>query len=190
MHSFFLFAAVFASLDTCPFTKNACPVDLDNAIDVFYFDENDMSSCQHQCQKVHNCEYFTMIRDGPMRKCFLFKECSQFEMCADCITGPQTPDYIDCARHASNNPIAKQATNMANTHTCETSIDNVIGIYYFDAEEDDSCKQECDAIGQCSHWTQFEVSSPHLHNKCFLFASCDKQEPCGSHQDCDTQASA
>jgi len=178
-----------AQLDDCPFTNDACPVDLDNAIEVFYFDKTDITSCQHKCTLVGDCTYFTMLQDGELTKCFLFKECDKPEVCNECVSGPQSPDYEPCLLESrATNVVAKSASPKAD-QTCETSVDNVLAIYYFDDAEDHSCKLECDSIPQCAYWTQFKVTEGHVHNKCFLFASCDVKEACPVSHDCQTMPS-
>merc|ERR1712170_147556 len=109
-----------------------------NAIEVFYFDSSDLTSCQHKCQLMAGCSHFTMMNAGDMKKCFLFESCDSSESCADCVSGPETPDYEPCKKSESaiNLPakVPLRSSRGAAT-TCETSVHNVIGIYYFDKAE-------------------------------------------------------
>merc|ERR1711981_122615 len=111
--------------DDCPFTDGSCPVTLDNVVDVFFHDIADRRSCQRECQMIDECKFFTMygVNDDPTdhMKCLLFKTCDPLEACDDCITGPELPliDLNNCTIPDGN-------------FTCETSLDNVVDVYYFD----------------------------------------------------------
>merc|ERR1712045_705741 len=139
--------------EDCPFTNGSCPVTLDNVVDVFFHDIADRISCQRECRLIDECKFFTMygVNDDPTdhMKCLLFKTCDHLEACDDCITGPELP-FIDDSN----------CTNTDGNFTCETALDNVVDVFYFDA-----------------------VDIPQPHHKCFLFKECDIHEPCST---CET----
>merc|ERR1719175_319161 len=87
--------------EDCPFVPASCPVDLENAMDVFYYDVNDHTSCQHQCNKLSLCSHFTQLKtpDHKHNKCFLFKSCDKYEDCEKyCVSGAEEPPFYDCTR--------------------------------------------------------------------------------------------
>jgi len=180
-----------ASAQDCAFSNDACPVDLDNAIELFYFDGDDVTSCQHKCTLMNDCSYFTMLQDDDLNltKCFLFKTCDAPEECSDCVSGPESPDYEPCMieKKRALSPPANKSLNPRGGQTCETSVENVIAIYYFDSIENHSCKAECDAINECGYWTSFPADGEH--SKCFLFSSCDSMEDCSASIECETNPS-
>jgi len=72
-----------------------CGTELDNIVDVFYFDDIDNFSCHHQCTLVHECNFWThFINEDQRHKCFLFKNCHVHEDCTpdECETGPKDMD--------------------------------------------------------------------------------------------------
>merc|ERR1712241_307671 len=81
--------------DECPFGPGSCPVTLDNVVDVYFHDVDDIRSCQRECRQIEECKFFTMFpeSDNPHdhMKCFLFKTCDHLEACDDCMTGPELP---------------------------------------------------------------------------------------------------
>merc|ERR1712211_15840 len=93
-----LMAVAGALAQECPFTKSSCPVELENTLDVFYYDITDKTSCQHQCKSLRSCNYFTMLPtpDNQRTKCFLFEGCSGFEPCKNCVSGAEEPPFYDC----------------------------------------------------------------------------------------------
>jgi len=162
--------------EDCPFTHGSCPVTLDNVVDVYFHDVADHISCQRECRMINECKFFTMfsVSDSPTdhMKCFLFKTCDHLEACDDCITGPELP-LIDT-----------NCTIPDGNYTCETALDNVVDVYYFDAADTFSCKDQCSILDDCHFWTFFDVEdAPQPHHKCFLFKECNIHEPCAS---CET----
>ncbi|XP_023330179.1 uncharacterized protein LOC111702656 [Eurytemora carolleeae] len=167
----------------CPFSSSACPVDLDNVVDVFYFDILDTSSCQHQCQRISSCSHFTMLTsaDNKHNKCFLFKSCDNQENCDDCVSGAEEPPFYECRETGLSSQYKPRAERHEDNapYTCTTDVVNVVDVYYFDQDDDVSCPHQCGALPECNYWSQLVVSDPvHPHNKCFLFNSCDTQEAC------------
>merc|ERR1712179_695474 len=83
----------------CPFGPGSCPVTLDNVVDVYFHDVDDIRSCQRECRQIEECKFFTMKpeSDDPHdhMKCFLFKTCDHLEACEQCITGPELPIIDD-----------------------------------------------------------------------------------------------
>ena len=77
--------------EDCPFGPGSCPVTLDNVVDVYFHDVDDIRSCQRECRQIEDCKFFTMKpeSDDPHdhMKCFLFKTCDHLEACEQCITG-------------------------------------------------------------------------------------------------------
>ena len=77
--------------EDCPFGPGSCPVTLDNVVDVYFHDVDDIRSCQRECRQIEECKFFTMKpeSDDPHdhMKCFLFKTCDHLEACEQCITG-------------------------------------------------------------------------------------------------------
>merc|ERR1711953_400547 len=114
--------------EDCPFYPGSCPVTKDNVVDVFFFDVADRYSCQKHCKDIGECHFFTMfgIHDQPLdhMKCFLFKTCDYFEPCDECISGPEDPPIEECED---------------DNYICETERNNIIDVFYFDAEDDFSC---------------------------------------------------
>jgi len=165
--------------EDCPFTHGSCPVTLDNVVDVYFHDIADTRSCQRECRMIEECKFFTMfgVNDDPTdhMKCLLFKTCDPLEACDDCITGPELPliDLNNCTIPDGN-------------FTCETSLDNVVDVYYFDDADTFSCKDQCSILDDCNWWTFFDVPATptnQAHHKCFLFKDCAIHEPCAS---CET----
>jgi len=157
--------------EDCPFGPGSCPVTLDNVVDVYFHDVDDIRSCQRECRQIEDCKFFTMKpeSDDPHdhMKCFLFKTCDHLEACEQCITGPELPIIDD--DHCNND----------GNYTCETSLDNVVDVYYFDVEDTFSCKDQCNMLDDCNFWTFFDVpDAPQPHHKCFLFRECNIHEPC------------
>merc|ERR1719412_606135 len=69
-----------------------CGTELDNIVDVFYFDDIDDFSCHHQCTLVDECNFWThFVNEQQRHKCFLFKNCHVHEDCEpdECETGPK-----------------------------------------------------------------------------------------------------
>jgi len=158
--------------EDCPFGPGSCPVTLDNVVDVYFHDIDDKRSCQRECRQIEECKFFTMKPDPDSphdhMKCFLFKTCDPMEACDDCITGPDLPLYDpdDCFNDDGN-------------YTCETSLDNVVDVYFFDVEDTFSCKDQCKMLDDCNWYTFFDVpDAPQPHHKCFLFKECNIHEPC------------
>merc|ERR1712047_160951 len=85
--------------EDCPFGPGSCPVTLDNVVDVYFHDVDDIRSCQRECRQIEECKFFTMKpeSDDPHdhMKCFLFKTCDHLEACEQCITGPELPIIDD-----------------------------------------------------------------------------------------------
>jgi len=82
-----------------------CGTELDNIVDVFYFDDIDNFSCHHQCTLVDECNFWThFVNEQQRHKCFLFKNCHVHEDCTpdcddkhencvpQCETGPKNMD--------------------------------------------------------------------------------------------------
>jgi len=162
--------------DDCPFGPGSCPVHLDNVVDVFYHDVIDIRSCQRECNQIGECHFWTMfnVTDEPTdhKKCFLFKTCDHLDPCDECISGPDLPLY---------NP--DDCDNNGN-YTCETSLQNIVDVYYFDVQDTFSCKDQCKMLPDCKYWTHFDVmDDPQPHHKCFLYKDCTIKEPCAS---CET----
>ena len=118
------------------------------------------------------------------------------------ILGPELP-FIDDSN----------CTNTDGNFTCETELDNVVDVFYFDAADTFSCKDQvcfyynehyeqidisrknhiqllfisnfqCGMLEDCNFWTFFDVFDiPQPHHKCFLFKTCDIHEPCST---CET----
>merc|ERR1711997_508547 len=126
--------------EDCPFGSGSCPVTLDNVVDVYFHDVDDIRSCQRECRQIEECKFFTMK--------------------------PESDDPHD---HCNND----------GNYTCETSLDNVVDVYYFDVEDTFSCKDQCNMLDDCNFWTFFDVpDAPQPHHKCFLFRECNIHEPC------------
>merc|ERR1712184_67079 len=69
-------------------------------------------------------------------------------------------------------------------YTCETSLQNIVDVYYFDVQDTFSCKDQCKMLPDCKYWTHFDVmDDPQPHHKCFLYKDCTIKEPCAS---CET----
>jgi len=158
--------------EDCPFGPGSCPVTLDNVVDVYFHDVDDIRSCQRECRQIEECHFFTMFpeSDDPHdhMKCFLFKTCDHLEACDDCMTGPELPIIDD-----------DSCNNNDGNYTCETALDNVVDVYYFDVEDTFSCKDQCNMLDDCNFWTFFDVQdAPQPHHKCFLFKECNIHEPC------------
>merc|ERR1711997_1133882 len=112
MVGLFLLAGATLSLahpdpdDECPFGPGSCPVTLDNVVDVYFHDVDDIRSCQRECRQIEECKFFTMFpeSDNPHdhMKCFLFKTCDHLEACDDCMTRCRNCShqayYIDLCR--------------------------------------------------------------------------------------------
>lgn len=160
----------------CPFGPGSCPVTLGNTVDVYFHDVADLRSCQRECNQIADCHFWTMKPDADSptdhMKCFLFKTCDYLDPCDECISGPDLPLYDpDNCDHNGN-------------FTCETSLDNVVDIYYFDAADTFSCIDQCKLLEDCHYYTQFDVTDdPQPHHKCFLFKDCSIHEPCST---CET----
>ena len=79
---------------TCQFGPGICPVEIDNVVDVFYFDVADGFSCQEHCMDLEDCKFFSMygVKDSPKdhMKCFAFKSCDHLDPCDECTTGMMT----------------------------------------------------------------------------------------------------
>ena len=78
-----------------------CGTELDNIVDVFYFDDIDNFSCHHQCTLVDECNFWThFVNEQQRHKCFLFKNCHVHEDC--------TPDcddkHEDCVPQCETGP--------------------------------------------------------------------------------------
>jgi len=149
----------------CPFTNGTCPVTKDNVLDVFFFDVMDRVSCQTHCKDIEECHFFTQfgVDDEPMdhTKCFLFKTCDHLEPCRDCQTGPEDPPIYPC---------------LPDNYICGTELDNIVDVFYFDAEDNFSCPHQCSLLDDCEWWTHWEV--PDARHKCFLFRNCHVHEDC------------
>merc|ERR1711860_14930 len=88
------FLALAQAESECLFVSGvACPVEVMNALDVFYYDINDETSCQHQCNTIGACNFFTQLPagDNSHMKCFLFSTCDNEEACDSCLSGPEEP---------------------------------------------------------------------------------------------------
>lgn len=155
---------------------------MENALDVFYYDINDDTSCQHQCNTIGACNFFTQLPavDNSHYKCFLFANCDTKEDCADCLSGPEKPPMGECmATEIKNFGESTKQRSLDASYTCPTTVQNVVDIYYFDADDHDSCQHQCSALTSCGFWTEIRVEdSPHPHNKCFLYNQCDNHEEC------------
>jgi len=159
--------------EDCPFTNGSCPVTLDNVVDVYFHDIADRRSCQRECQQIGECHFFTMfgVNDDPTdhMKCFLFKTCDTLEPCDECTTGPDYPPIDNCT---------------SENYTCGTELNNIVDVFYFDADDTISCQQQCQMLPTCNFWTQFdETDDPQPHHKCFLFKNCNIHEDCAK---CET----
>merc|ERR1711997_302672 len=154
--------------DDCPFTDGSCPVTLDNVVDVFFHDIADRRSCQRECQQIEDCKFFTMFgeKDSPTdhMKCFLFRKCDTLEPCNDCTTGPDYPPINNCTVIPPDN------------YTCGTTLDNIVDVFFFDAEDTFSCKDQCQLLDDCNFWTMLDVPDPTPHHKCFLYKNCNEHE--------------
>jgi len=163
------FLALAQAESECPFVSGvACPVEVMNALDVFYYDINDETSCQHQCNTIGACNFFTQLPagDNSHMKCFLFSTCDNEEACDSCLSGPEEPPMGECLRTASNPGWNKTKRSAADSYTCPTTVDNVVDIFYFDADDNDSCQHQCSALPTCNFWTSIKIQdSPHPHNK-------------------------
>ena len=60
--------------------------------------------------------------------------------------------------------------------TCNTELDNIAGVFYYDYIDPISCDLQCSLVEECKYWTYFGPSSGR--QKCFLFKKCDVPEPC------------
>ena len=52
-------------------------------------------------------------------------------------------------------------------YICPTERQNILDVDYFDAEDNFSCKVQCDLEDDCKFWTEMKV--PDQKHKCFLF---------------------
>merc|ERR1712168_1598045 len=43
--------------DDCPFGPGSCPVTLDNVVDVYFHDVDDIRSCQRECRQIEECKF-------------------------------------------------------------------------------------------------------------------------------------
>merc|ERR1712045_941591 len=159
----------------CTFGPGICPVTKENVVDVFYFDVVDDFSCQQHCLDLDECHFFTMygVKDTPKdhMKCFMFKTCDHLEPCPECTTGPDPPPM----------PHPLPPCNPPN-YICPTTRQNVLDVDYFDAEDNFSCKLQCQLENDCNFWTVFKV--PDQKHKCFMFKDCKTHEPCDPY-DCE-----
>eukprot|EP00095_Tigriopus_kingsejongensis_P011987 maker-scaffold879_size85478-snap-gene-0.21 protein:Tk11987 transcript:maker-scaffold879_size85478-snap-gene-0.21-mRNA-1 annotation:"plasma kallikrein isoform x2" len=170
-----LAVSVWAQTEECPFGPGSCPVTLENVVDVYFHDIADMYSCQRECATIPECNFFTMFgeQDDPIdhRKCFLFKTCDYLEDCdvPGCMNGPAEPPLDEC---------------LDDSYTCQTELDNIVDVYYFDQADNFSCHHQCTLLDDCFFYTQFDINDhPSVKHKCFLYKNCDFHEPC---IDCDT----
>lgn len=182
--------------EDCPFSDGSCPVTLDNVVDVYFHDIADRRSCQRECQQIGECKFFTMfgVNDDPTdhMKCFLFKTCDTLEPCDECTTGmallPTLFNFLAPHLHTKNHfsgPDYPPIDNCTSeNYTCGTELNNIVDVFYFDAEDTVSCKQQCQMLPTCNFWTQFdETDDPQPHHKCFLFKNCNIHEDCAK---CET----
>ncbi len=74
--------------EPCPFYPGRCPVNVDNVVEVSYFDQADDYSCQKECLDNVECTFVTMFDDSfsGRKKCFLFRNCVD-PSCPECVTG-------------------------------------------------------------------------------------------------------
>merc|ERR1711860_232441 len=131
------FLALAQAESECLFVSGvACPVEVMNALDVFYYDINDETSCQHQCNTIGACNFFTQLPagDNSHMKCFLFSTCDNEEACDSCLSGPEEPPMGECLRTASNPGWNKTKRSAADGYTCPTTVDNVVDIFYRERE--------------------------------------------------------
>merc|ERR1712200_184205 len=122
------FLALAQAESECPFVSGvACPVEVMNALDVFYYDINDETSCQHQCNTIGACNFFTQLPagDNSHMKCFLFSTCDNEEACDSCLSGPEEPPMGECLRTASNPGWNKTKRSSADSYTWTTTAVNI-----------------------------------------------------------------
>ena len=63
---------------------------------------------------------------------------------------------------------------------CDMTLDNIVDLFVFDAQDTFSCPNHCSEMPDCQHYTSYINNGLH---KCFIFEACSNPEEC---QLCET----